>query len=429
MGMEAKKEWDRPDTIIVARPGAEIFYGALYPVGALYQGPYSPAEARAEHDAFREALSLRSGRVLDVWEVLLSGTGNGNGSSDGEDLERLKGLARESMSNIDSLLNLNDKTLGRRSIEYTLDMLGPADLIDIIRLQPSFSVGYTGTNNNFDMRMRVKPVYNIMFSRDQQITTDKGVVMGNMNSDQRMSEVCIMEMVYRKLGIEPLHAIANGKLEGGDFIPAGEVAFIGQGLRTNAAAIKELLGNGLLGYGHVAVVKDTMKGQDEMHLDTYFNIAGPTTAVALADRVNGGFKEPLVDLYTRNASGSYELPSKDRDIPFTKVLKDFGFSNIIGLSKEMQLAYGINFLTVAPDTVIGVDIAAKQDLQGIMERLEDRHGASYPDFYTRGTDFKAIGDRYMDLMRDIDYTPVRMNMLNMLYGGPHCSVQASRSGR
>lgn len=72
------------------------------------------------------------------------------------------------------------------------------------------------------------------FMRDQVITTPKGIVVGKMNSYQRRVETDIVRFALQKLNIKPILEIqGDGRLEGGDYIPAGEYVLIGQGLRTN----------------------------------------------------------------------------------------------------------------------------------------------------------------------------------------------------
>lgn len=78
-----------------------------------------------------------------------------------------------------------------------------------------------------------------------QIVTAKGLVLGNLNSPQRAPEVFIMSKVWEGLGIKVMGGIqCPGKLEGGDYFTIDPtLALIGQGPRTNAAGIQQLLDN------------------------------------------------------------------------------------------------------------------------------------------------------------------------------------------
>jgi arginine deiminase len=45
-----------------------------------------------------------------------------------------------------------------------------------------------------------EPLSNLVYTRDQQITTCKGIVMGRLRSQQRQKEVELMQYCFRKLG-------------------------------------------------------------------------------------------------------------------------------------------------------------------------------------------------------------------------------------
>ena len=50
---------------------------------------------------------------------------------------------------------------------------------------------------------KIQPMANLCFTRDQQITTAKGIVMGNLNSAQRAPEVDIMSVVWQRYRMNP----------------------------------------------------------------------------------------------------------------------------------------------------------------------------------------------------------------------------------
>ena len=145
--------------------------------------------------------------------------------------------------------------------------------------------------------------------------------------------------------------------------------FIGRGLRTNQIAIHEMLENDVFGddVKEVVVVKDEWQQQQEMHLDTYFNIASPNTAVLVEDRFpehDCGFARKCLnaDVWERkdNCSsgtqkGPYCLTTDNTDKEFTNVLSDADFTNIIPVSVKDRELYGVNFLTVEGGKIIGVD--------------------------------------------------------------------------
>jgi len=67
-----------------------------------------------------------------------------------------------------------------------------------------------------------------------------------------------------------LNIEGDARLEGGDYIPAGTVSFIGCGMRTNDLAIKNMLEKDSFGHDTVVVVRDHKLWQMQMHLDTHF---------------------------------------------------------------------------------------------------------------------------------------------------------------
>jgi arginine deiminase len=186
-----------------------------------------------------------------------------------------------------------------------------------------------------------------------------------MNSEQRAVETRIMGFVLRKLGIEPLYEVTGeGRLEGGDFLPAGDTAFIGQGLRTNAEGVRQLLEHNVFGVPRVVVVKEPWHSQDQMHLDTYFNILSPNRAVLVAERMDqrdatGQVVRPArpdrrckVDVYELR-DGKYERTQQDGD--FQAFLEEEMGFELVPVSNEDQLDYGINFLCVGPNRILGID--------------------------------------------------------------------------
>jgi arginine deiminase len=278
----------------------------------------------------------------------------------------LRGLAAGSITVDASALPADQQAEQGASLAKTLEALHPRELVSIIlncptvRLRPSLV-----PNTRYAASYELNPVMNLYFCRDQQITTAKGVVIGRMNSEQRALETQIMRFVLRKLGIEPIYEVTGqGRLEGGDFLPAGDTAFIGQGLRTNAEGVRQLLEHRVFGVPRVVVVRDPWQTQDQMHLDTYFNILGPTRAVLVADRMDvrdaaGKVVKPArpdrrcaVDIYELR-EGAYQPAGRDQD--FQAFLEqEMGF-RLTPVSNEDQLDYAINFLCLGPNRILGID--------------------------------------------------------------------------
>ncbi|MFH1590163.1 MAG: arginine deiminase family protein [archaeon] len=398
MKAKVKAEYDSAKTIIMHTPGEELFYGCLQGIAALFENkPFDRYKATNEHNNYVQTLKEKSINVKLVKEVLLEDTIDEKGNKEkGKSLDDLTNLADKFLS-ISYPIELPIETL-KEVKDYkqkTLSELHPYDLVKIIFEKPKVYIKESDEKNTefIAENYLVNPVMNMHFLRDQQITTDKGIVIRKMNSTQRKAETEITKFVFNKLGVKPIYEVnGEGKLEGGDFIPCGNFAFIGQGLRTNSEAIKQLLKNNVFEYSEIAVVKDSYKSQDEMHLDTYFNIAGSNKAVVLEDRIkNNSDKKTLVDTYLKTDSGYI---NKNKDLAFKDYLNNKGFktenNSLITLTKEEQLNYGLNFLTIAQNQIIAV---------------------------------KGVSENYHNKMKGINITEVNFNNFTKTYGGPHCSTQ------
>jgi len=360
-----KAEWEYPKKILMHTPGDEIFMGVLHPEAALYEKPFSLKIADAEHLKYIERLRKRGAEVYRVVDVLLKGTIDERGrTTPSPELDALRKFAGEFLKYDSSAIEEPDKSRQKKYKNEILSKLTPYELIKIILQRPTIHLHQTDKNTGMSATYEVSPVMNLYFLRDQMITTAKGVVIAKMNSVQRAPETKIIKFVLKKMGITPIYEVkGTGRLEGGDYFSAGEVALIGQGLRTNAEGIKQLLDNQVFGTPLVAVVKDSWEDQEEMHLDTYFNIISPKLAVMIDFRMNIPGEEPelkeistKVDVYRLDKEG-YKLVMKDRD--FQQYLeKDLGYT-IIPVSRKDQNLYGINFLTVAPGKILGIDGVSK----------------------------------------------------------------------
>ncbi|MBU0666517.1 MAG: hypothetical protein KKC26_04080 [Nanoarchaeota archaeon] len=413
MNAKVKSEYDKAKTIIMHTPGEEIFFGTLQGTAALFESkPIDRYKVTEEHNNYVNTLKKQGIEVKLITDILLDGTIDEKGAKKtGSELDKLVEFALKSVKyyypielNIDELKSLKNYK------QKTLEELHPKDLVKIILEKPEIKIKLSeeGNTNYIAESYKLNPVMNMHFLRDQQITTDKGIVIGKMNSTQRRAETEITKFAFEKLGLNIICEIkGEGRLEGGDFIPCGEFAFIGQGLRTNAEGIKQLLENQALGYDEIAVVKDYFKNQEEMHLDTYFNIAGPNKAVILEDRVNhyneqGKFvkanpeKKTTIDLYTLT-NGTYVRAEKD--IPFQDYLSKKGFkvedNSLITLTKEEQLNYGINFLTIDENKVVAV---------------------------------KCVSKNYLEKMNGIEVIEIPFKNFVLTSGAPHCAAQVTQRG-
>lgn len=239
-----------------------------------------------------------------------------------------------------------------------ISAMGTNDLIDLILTNPQVILKPSSINTPLRMkRINAKPLMNLIFTRDQQLVTNKGLVINRMGSPQRLMETKIMEHCFNVLGVNILGRIKEpGLIEGGDFFPAGDdLCFIGTGLRTNQHAIDTMLKNDWFGTRRVAVVEDKDDlSQQRMHLDTIFNICGDNVCTML-DTVIGEKStiKRVVTEYTIDSNpGRYYISQKG--VEFSEYLKQEGYL-IIPVTNEQQEAYGLNYLNLGNGSLISVD--------------------------------------------------------------------------
>ena len=229
-----------------------------------------------------------------------------------------------------------------------VEAMSPEQLLDIIMTNPTVTLEPSDRDTHFTASYAFKPLSNLVFMRDQQITTRKGIVFGRLSSAQRQNEVDLTKFCFRKLGFTIAGEIPEpGRLEGGDYFPAGpDLCFIGIGLRSNMEAVQYMMDNDLFGTRRVAVVRDDFeKDQDRMHLDCVFNILGTNLCLMYEDMI--GEDSPhrrLVDEYVRDKTTKSYVKARG-DVEFSRYAEENNY-NIIKVSHADQLAYGCNALNL-----------------------------------------------------------------------------------
>ena len=195
----------------------------------------------------------------------------------------------------------------------------------------------------------LEPLADLFYTRDQVITTAKGIVFGQFRTPSADKESSVVKFALAKLGVKPIYQVSGkGTLEGGDFFMAGDTAFVGQGPRTNDEGIRQLMEHKVLGVKRLVVVKDHLIDPAQMHLDTYFNIPGPGLCVLSVERMKGADNNPkasTVVVYEMQ-NGKYVKTESGRDFQeyLIKVMK----YKVIPVSIPDQRALATNFLAIAP---------------------------------------------------------------------------------
>lgn len=99
------------------------------------------------------------------------------------------------------LLGLQDKYY--LSDEYKLEVLehmSIPQLIESIMTNPTVHISPSYRDTGLSASYTFQPLSNLVYTRDQQITTANGIVMGRLRSSQRQLEVDLMRFCFQKLG-------------------------------------------------------------------------------------------------------------------------------------------------------------------------------------------------------------------------------------
>ena len=128
-----------------------------------------------------------------------------------------------------------------------------------------------------DDRYLLKPLYNLMFTRDASSTIYDRVLINSMSFEVRERETLIYETIFRHFfGVEMLNATSHNpwaRTEGGDIhIAAPDLLCIGEGIRTNAKGIDYLAQTFARERDHFNILVQELPTQPEsfIHLDMVF---------------------------------------------------------------------------------------------------------------------------------------------------------------
>jgi arginine deiminase len=374
---------------------------SMHPNGSLYERPINLATAVSEHRNFRETLQAQGVRVHTVRGLLALDTDH--------DMRARLELEDFAFERLTYVLSSDSKPLTAQqehfiSDDYKRDAISAMStdqLVEIVLTKPTVTLRKADKNTEMQtVNVTFEPLGNLVFTRDQQITTAKGIVMCRLSSPQRSDETRVLEFCFHKLGITPIgHIPAPGTLEGGDFIPCGDVSFVGVGLRSNQAAIDYLMDNDLLGHGshRLAVVRDTCdQNQDRMHLDTVFNVVSDDVCLMSDNTVGLDAAFPrFVDEYSRDpATGKYTV-SREK-VEHAQYMRENGFA-VIPIPAKFQLAYGCNVLNLGEGRIISVHADAARLLARYFTRAAERTG------------------------RPISIQVIPFRSITSMYGSVHCA--------
>ena len=410
-------------TILVHVSKMESFICSLNPAASLYEDVTDEDDIRKCFNELGEYLKTKDIKLITIEDALLL--------KDKE--EELMKLAKDSLNyerETEIKEEKEEKDNKRKNSmeefklyssdgykEKVLKKFSKKNIMNIILTRPSMKLKHIDTDTFIESTsITFKPVGNIVFCRDQQITTKKGVVIGASRTSQRRYEHVIMKQVFKNIGADIIGELGDeGYLEGGDFFVAREdLSMLGVGLRTDMKGASYLMRNDLLGTRYMAICYDENdQDQQRMHLDTYFNILNNDNALVIDfDEVGKEEKkEKNIDrkvYYYDNNKDIKEIESDNKDInnkigeyklikiynSFYTFLDDMKF-NYLKITNQEQKEYMINFLNIGNNTVISVN-------KNLEQKLKDNN-------------INNINVQYFNCQ------PI----LNM-YGGMHCMTQVSR---
>ena len=338
-------EWDKAGEILMHTPWEELFDGVAHPAAGLFEDYFDVDEAAREHRNYAKMLERNGIRVRFVTDVLYE-TG----------IDTLRMLAAEGLRydiSDNSDTNLDESEAYKQQI---LGKMSRFDLLRCILLRPTVKMHRTDNNTCVEAEYIHNPMMNLYFTRDQSITTPRGHIICRMNSSQRAVETEVIEVCYQHLGAQPILRIeGDGRLEGGDYIPAGTIAFIGCGMRTNDEGIRQIMEADAFGHDTIVVVRDHKRWQMQMHLDTHFNIIDRDLCTMVRSRLEAQPGEPeynTCDIYVR-APGDNEYRLWQSDLSFVEFIRLRGMQ-IIPIDEADELHYANNFLTIAPRHIMAV---------------------------------------------------------------------------
>lgn len=378
---EQAAEWLPAHFVLLCEPRVETLFALLNVESASFLYPFDLAKGQAEHRAYRRTLEALGVQVVDMRDVLTRAP-----------VERLRAWVRQT-------IRLEVETAVQREraddlLESAIQALSAENLVDLLFLRPTLAV--VADAPTLRVRYEVRPAHSAYYTRDPLITTARGCVITRLADADRQPENDLAAYTLEALGVQPILRVqAPGTLEGGDFIPCGDFVLQGQGLFTNAEGVKQCLEARAYGFVEVAVVEDPRSQIDEMHLDTYFAALDRDLALCCETRLSGA-EEPVVHVYHPEGSPEDFRYVLARSTLFSRYLEEKGM-RVIPISKEEQLLYGTNGLTVAPRHWLAVAEAG----DALLERLRGQGVEVHPLSYA------ALGGGY---------------------GGLHCSSQVLLRG-
>jgi Arginine deiminase len=426
-----KAEWHRLREAVVHRPGIEMFFGLLEPSSFLYDRFFSMDEAVFEHKGLEHTLSKIGVEVKRLKSLFIDAL---------RKKESARAQVAKKVSTLIKYVGFSAES-AKKSFLEALDSMDPETLFNLLLLNPTVETrarkSEEGKRVIYPFVKLGVPLANLYYLRDQQAATDIGMVYGRMAKPQRRREVFITKVTFEASGHKTAWSVrAPGTFEGGDFMPAGDFALIGEGDRTNLNGILQVMRHGV-GYEEIAVVHypshpliagDGHEPMLFMHLDTYFNFAGEGLAVGCGTLLD----HTLVDVYHKKRNGKYE--KEESGVKLYTYIRNKGF-DVIKLTNFEQLALAPNFLTVDDRKIVAVDV--ERNIDATLKKIE-RLRAQNPEKFSAFCDHALREYQELKLTREffprkkaleeqrVEAIPLDLYALTGGYGGARCMVASIR---
>lgn len=425
-------EWEPLRKAVVHKPGIEMFFGLLDPSASLYERAFDQTRATKEHEHLSSALRDQFGvKVIGLMETIANYAER--------DRKAKELLVETALSQVSFAGDRKDAELAKKELMHNLDSYDPYYFMNIMLLMPKMVLrkGKGASAIHISVTER-DPLASLCFLRDQQAVTDKGVFLSRMSKPQRRHEPAFTKFLWKLMGLKIAHETsAPGTLEGGDFIPMKEFALLGVGDRTNNSGAAQMLRHGLsfdeVGMvhqpTHPLIPSSEPDPMVDMHLDTYFNVAGSEVVIGSELLL----RRATVDVYVKEGA-SYSKEKKTTNL--LDYIKGKGFS-VINLSTLEQLSYASNFLCIRDHKILAVK--SNLILKSVIDNLSfkakldrKRYGAllsqakkDYQKFLVSGQLFPHKRE-----MREnsIDFYAVDLKNITGGYGGAHCMTAAIERG-
>ncbi len=420
----ARAEWDPLEEVVIHRPGIEMFFGLLEPYSFLYERAFRIDEATYEHTELEHALAQNGVAVRRLIHLAIE-----IGARRPQLIEQVR---RQVLRIVQYSGPRTMVEASRAALRRNLDRFDGETLFNILLLRPSVHLErHPGTRVILPNVRLATPLANLYFMRDQQGLSPNGYIIGRMSKPQRRHEPDLTGALLKAWGAPIVTEIRSpGTFEGGDFIPMGDFLLLGNGDRTNASGVRQILASPV-GFDEVAVVHQpnhpAIPGDDpdpmiDMHLDTYFNIPGEGLAVgcgALLDRAR-------TDVYHRASAGT--MVRDPKSVPLRDYLRSKKIETI-EISTLEQMSYASNFLCLRDRRILAVEVEAEIDrvvgqLASAARRNPARYGALLKLVRKEREELQAGRGFFphMSAIRDhgIEVVPLSLQEITGGYGGAHC---------